>query len=399
PGRIITAVKQSASSNPLLLLDEIDKLGSDFRGDPSAALLEVLDSEQNVSFRDHYIEIPFDLSKVLFVATANNLSTVPRPLLDRMEVIELSSYTREEKFHIGKKYLIPKQLKKHGLSTKQLSVTKAGLYCLIDSYTREAGVRSLERRIAALCRKTAKSIVAGECEAVTLTPENVTGYLGPHKYKPDDLDKQNHVGIANGLAWTSVGGEILQVEIAVLEGTGKTELTGSLGDVMKESARAAISYIRYAWEKYGIENDFYKTKDLHIHFPEGAVPKDGPSAGITMATALVSALSGISVRGNVAMTGEISLRGRVMAIGGLKEKAMAAFRAGIKTVIIPEANIPDLDEIDKAVRDAITFMPVKQIDEVLKIALEKPAKPKPKKPQKMSLEYEKIADKPVTLLT
>ena len=398
PGRIINAVSQAKSANPLLLLDEIDKLGSDFRGDPSAALLEVLDSEQNFAFRDHYIEVPFDLSRVLFLATANDLGSIPRPLLDRMEIIELSSYTREEKFHIGKKYLVPKQLKKHGLTTKQLKIPAVGLYCLIDSYTREAGVRSLERRIAALCRKAAKKIVAQEQEVISITPQSVQEYLGPYKFKPDDIDRANSVGLVNGLAWTSVGGELLQVEVAVLEGTGKLELTGSLGKVMQESAKAAISYIRSTCEKYGIDKDFYKNRDIHIHFPEGAVPKDGPSAGITMCTALVSALSGVAVRGDVAMTGEISLRGRVLPIGGLKEKSMAAFRNGIKTVIIPESNVPDLDEIDKAVRAAITFVPAKHVETVLELALAASAKARAKIPA-ISLEYEKSEDSETTLLT
>ena len=399
PGRIITAITQAKSSNPLLLLDEIDKLGNDFRGDPSAALLEVLDSEQNFAFRDHYIEVPFDLSRVLFLATANDIGSIPRPLLDRMEIIELSSYTREEKFHIGKKYLITKQLKKHGLTAKQLKIPAGGLYCLIDNYTREAGVRSLERRIAALCRKTAKKIVSQEQESVTVTPQSITEYLGAYKFKPDDIDHNDSIGLVNGLAWTSVGGELLQVEVAVLEGTGKIELTGSLGKVMQESAHAAVSYIRSACDKYGIDNEFYKNRDIHIHFPEGAVPKDGPSAGIAICTALVSALSGIAVRGDVAMTGEISLRGRVLPIGGLKEKSMAAFRNGIKTVIIPEANMPDLEEIDKTVRDSICFVSAKHVEAVLELALTSPAKPRPVKRAAIALEYEQTEENKSSLLT
>ena len=399
PGRIMTAVTQAKSSNPLLLLDEIDKLGSDFRGDPSAALLEVLDSEQNSAFRDHYIEVPFDLSRVLFLATANDLGTIPRPLLDRMEIIELSSYTRAEKFHIGKKYLITKQLKKHGLTAKQLKISSTGLYCLIDNYTREAGVRSLERRIAALCRKAAKKIVAQQSESITITPQSIKEYLGPYRFKPDDISHENSVGLVNGLAWTSVGGELLQVEVAVLEGTGKIELTGSLGKIMQESARAAISYIRSTCDKYGIDKDFYKNRDIHIHFPEGAVPKDGPSAGITMCVALVSALSGVSARGNIAMTGEISLRGRVLPIGGLKEKSMAAFRNGIKTVIIPEANMPDLEEIDKTVRSAIQFIPAKHVETVLELALVTPAKTLSAKKATIALEYEKTDESNSSMLT
>lgn len=372
PGRIMTAMNQAKSSNPLLLLDEVDKLGSDFRGDPSAALLEVLDSEQNNAFRDHYIEVPYDLSQVLFIATANDLSTVPRPLLDRMEIIELSSYTREEKFQIARRHLIAKQMKKHGLDSKQFNITKPGLYALIDHYTREAGVRTLERQIASLCRKAAKQIVAGEVKSVSITPKKLVEYLGAHKFREDEIEKTDEIGLVNGLAWTSVGGEMLQVEVAVLEGTGKIVLTGSLGDVMKESAQLAVSDVRAIADKYGIDPCFYKDKDIHIHFPEGAIPKDGPSAGVTMTTALVSALSGIPVRGDVAMTGEISLRGRVLPIGGLREKTMAAYRNGIKTIVIPEANLPDLEEVDKVVKDAITFIPAKQIDTVLATALKRP---------------------------
>jgi len=369
PGRIITSMRQAKSGNPLMLLDEVDKLGSDFRGDPSSALLEVLDSEQNNAFRDHYIELPFDLSKTLFIATANDLGTVPRPLLDRMEVIELSSYTREEKYNIAKKYLVPKQLKKHGLNARKLSIAGTAIYALIDHYTRESGVRNLEREIASLCRKAAKQIVAGEREKITINKGNIIEYLGSHKFKLDELPEYDEVGLVNGLAWTSVGGEMLQIEVAVLEGSGKTVLTGSLGDVMKESAHAAISYIRTCTDKYAIEKDFYKTKDVHIHVPEGAVPKDGPSAGITICTALVSALSGIPAHHHVAMTGEISLRGRVLPIGGLREKTMAAYRMGVKTVIIPQDNVPDLEEVDKVVREAITFVPAKNIKTVLDTAL------------------------------
>lgn len=369
PGRIIAAIRQAGSNNPLLLLDEVDKLGNDFRGDPSSALLEVLDSEQNFAFRDHYIELPFDLSKVLFIATANDVSSIPQPLYDRMEIIQLSSYTREEKFQIAKRHLVAKQAKRHGLSGNTLRVTDDGIYSLIDYYTREAGVRGLEREIASLCRKGAKMLVAGESKRIVISKDNITEFLGSYKFKPDQISRTDELGLVNGLAWTSVGGEMLQVETAILDGSGKLELTGSLGDVMKESAKAAISYIRGCARQYGIDEDFYKNKDIHIHVPEGAVPKDGPSAGITICTALVSALSGIPVRGDVAMTGEITLRGRVLPIGGLKEKSMAAYRNGIRTVIIPEENKPDLDEVDEVVKDAINFVPVKQVGTVFDTAL------------------------------
>ncbi|WP_101911070.1 endopeptidase La [Marasmitruncus massiliensis] len=369
PGRIINAVKLSGSSNPLMLLDEVDKLGSDYRGDPSAALLEVLDSEQNHAFRDHFIEVPFDLSDVLFIATANTLDTIPAPLLDRMEIIHLSSYTREEKFQIGRTYLLPKQMKRHGLTAAKVKVSDDAIYALLDNYTREAGVRNLERELASLLRKAAKRIVAGETKKVVITNDNIVEFLGPRKFKPEQIQSYDEVGLVNGLAWTTVGGEMLQVEAAVLDGNGKIELTGSLGDVMKESAHAAISYIRAHWDKYGLEHDFYKTRDVHIHVPEGAVPKDGPSAGVTICTALVSALSGVPVHRDVAMTGEITLRGRVLPIGGLKEKSMAAYRAGIKTVVIPAENEPDLAEIDPVVREHIDFITADKIDSVLNIAL------------------------------
>lgn len=369
PGRIIAAMKLAGSQNPLMLLDEIDKLGNDFRGDPAAALLEVLDSEQNHAFRDHFIEIPYDLSDVLFIATANTLDTIPRPLLDRMEVIDLTSYTREEKFQIAKSHLLPKQLKRHGLTASKAKIADDAVYALIDNYTREAGVRSLERELASLLRKAAKKLVAGEEKKVTVTDGNIVSYLGARKFKPEMIEAADQIGMVNGLAWTSVGGEMLQVEVAVLEGAGKLELTGSLGDVMKESAHAAVSYIRAHWDEYGVERDFYKTKDIHIHVPEGAVPKDGPSAGVTICTALVSALSGTPVRRDVAMTGEITLRGRVLPIGGLKEKTMAAYRAGIKTVAIPQENAPDLDEIDPLVRESLRFVTAEKIDAVLDTAL------------------------------
>lgn len=369
PGRIINALKLAGSKNPLILLDEIDKLGNDFRGDPSSALLEVLDSEQNHAFRDHYIELPFDLSDVLFITTANNRDAIPGPLLDRMELIELSSYTREEKFHIAKKYLAPKQAKRHGLSTKTLKIADDALYALTDNYTREAGVRTLERSIASLCRKAAKQIVAGEATKVVVNNKNITEFLGPRRFKPEMVEKQNEIGMVNGLAWTSVGGEMLQIEVAVLDGTGKIELTGQLGDVMKESAHAAISYIRSRALALHIEPDFYKTKDIHVHIPEGAIPKDGPSAGVTMCTAVVSALGGMPVRYDVAMTGEITLRGRVLPIGGLKEKTMAAYRAGIKTIVIPKDNEPDLAELDPVITENIKFVTAEKIGTVLETAL------------------------------
>ena len=369
PGRIINAVKQAGTQNPIILLDEIDKLGSDYKGDPSSALLEALDGEQNSTFVDRYIELEFDLSKVMFITTANDASTIPAPLLDRMEIIELPGYTNEEKFNIAKKHLIPKQAKLHGLNGRTFKINDKALYALIDGYTREAGVRKLEQKIAALCRKAAAEIVSGESKSLTVKEANLEKLLGPKKYLPLSVDKEAEIGVVNGLAWTSVGGEMLQVEAAVFDGTGKVELTGSLGDVMKESAMAAVSFIRSKADKYGVNHNFYKEKDIHIHVPEGAVPKDGPSAGVTMATALLSALTNTPVNQFVAMTGEISLRGRVLPIGGLREKTMAAYRMGIKTVIIPQKNVPDLSEIDEKVRAALKFVPVTELDEVFEIAL------------------------------
>ncbi len=374
PGRIISAIQQAGTSNPHILLDEVDKLSSDYKGDPTSALLEVLDPEQNSSFRDHYIELPFDLSRVMFITTANVESNIPDPLRDRMEIIELGSYTAEEKFNIAKKHLIPKQIKQHGLTSKQLRITDKALRLIIEGYTREAGVRNLEQRIAAVCRKSAMAIVEGSVEKISVKPENVEEYLGTRKYKNDSVVQENEVGVVNGLAWTSVGGDMLEIETAVLKGTGKLELTGSLGDVMQESAKAAVSYIRSKSDSLPINGDFYKDNDIHIHVPEGATPKDGPSAGVTIATSLVSALSGIRVRKDVAMTGEITLRGRVLPIGGLKEKSMAAYRAGIRTVVIPYDNISDLDEVDPVVKETVTFKPVKTVEAVWDIALEKPAK-------------------------
>ena len=370
PGRVMVAMTQAGSCNPLLLLDEIDKLGKDHRGDPSAALLEVLDAEQNKTYRDHYLEIPFDLSDVMFITTANTLDTVPRPLLDRMEVIELGSYTDEEKLMIAKNHLIPKQLAKHGLKKAQVRFSDEAIREMIHGYTRESGVRNLERTIAKACRKAAVIYAQDpETKRLTLTGSNLENYLGVRKFLPDLLSAQNEVGLVTGLAWTSVGGDTLDVEVNVMDGSGKLELTGNLGDVMKESAHAAYSYIRANANKLGIAPDFYKTKDIHVHFPEGAVPKDGPSAGITVCTAMVSALTGKSVRRDVAMTGEISLRGRVMAIGGLKEKTMAALRRGIHTVVIPADNLRDLEEIDQTVRKALNFVVASHIDTVLETAL------------------------------
>ena len=370
PGRIMTAMTQAGSSNALLLLDEVDKMGSDYRGDPAAALLEVLDAEQNKTYRDHYIEIPFDLSDVMFIITANTLDTVPRPLLDRMEVIQLGSYTDEEKVMIAKNHLIPKQLKKHGLKKSQLRITDDAIREIITCYTRESGVRNLERCFAEICRKTDMELVTNESnKRVSVTGSNVQLYLGTRKYLPDRMPVKDQVGLVTGLAWTAVGGETLEVEVGVMKGSGKLELTGNLGDVMKESAHAALSYIRANTAKLGVDEDFYKTKDIHVHFPEGAVPKDGPSAGIAVCTAMVSALTGATVRRDVAMTGEISLRGRVMAIGGLKEKTMAALRHGIRTVIIPADNERDLDDIDPTVRRSLNFVTVTEIDAVLETAL------------------------------
>ena len=370
PGRIVSAIIQAKSMNPLLLLDEVDKLGSDYRGDPSAALLEVLDAEQNKTYRDHFLEIPVDLSDVLFITTANTTDTIPRPLLDRMEIIELGSYTDEEKLMIAKKHLIPKQLSKHGLKKKQIRVTDDAIREIIQCYTRESGVRTLERRISEICRKADVMILgAEEPEKITVSGKNLEEFLGVRKYLPDRLPGTDQVGLVTGLAWTSVGGETLEVEVAVMDGSGKLELTGNLGNVMKESVHAALSYIRANCARLEIPADFYKTKDIHVHFPEGAVPKDGPSAGVTVCTAIVSALTGTTVRREVAMTGEISIRGRVLPIGGLKEKTMAALRHGVRTVIIPKSNERDLSEIDPVVRRSLNFITAETIDTVLEAAL------------------------------
>lgn len=370
PGRIMNAILQAGTSNPVLLLDEVDKLGSDYRGDPSSALLEALDAEQNHSFRDHYLEVPFDLSNVLFITTANTTETIPRPLLDRMEVIELSSYTDEEKLHIAKDHLLPKQRKKHGLKARQLRVSDDALREIIAGWTQESGVRTLERELGKVCRKAAVKLVESEAKSVSVRPKDLEDLLGVRKVKPDTKRREDTVGLARGLAWTSVGGVTLDVEVAVVDGSGQLKLTGNLGEVMKESAMAGMTYIRSRAAILGIDPNFYKTKDIHVHFPEGAVPKDGPSAGITMTLAIISALTGAPLRGNLAMTGEISLRGRVMAIGGLKEKTMAALRAGADTVIIPKDNEDDLKEIDPNVREKLRFITASHIDDVLHIALD-----------------------------
>ncbi len=376
PGRIIEAMKQAGTKNPVILLDEIDKMSNDFRGDPSSAMLEVLDGEQNSGFRDHYVELPFDLSEVLFITTANTLDTIQPPLLDRMEVIELASYTREEKFNIAKRHLIPKQLKKHGLKASQMRIANDAVYALIDSYTKEAGVRKLERAVASLCRKAVKELLKNEeITKVTFKASNLEQYLGHKKYLPDLASKKDEVGLVNGLAWTSVGGVLMPLEVLVLEGKGNVKLTGSLGDVMKESAQIAVSYCRSVASKYDISPDFYENKDMHVHAPEGAVPKDGPSAGVTMVTAMVSALSGIPVRKDVAMTGEITLHGKVLPIGGLREKLMAAYKAEMKTVIIPAKNKGDLDEVDEVVKAGLEIIFADDLKTVLDNALVKLSKP------------------------
>lgn len=369
PGRIVTAINQAGTMNPVILLDEIDKLTRDAHGDPASALLEVLDAEQNKAFRDHFVELPVDLSDCLFIATANDMENIPRPLADRMEIIELKIYTRHEKLAIAKDHLIPKQLKRHGLNKRMLRIKEDAVLEIIDFYTREAGVRNLEREIASVCRKAAKNIVGQGLKSVTVKAENVKDYLGVRKILPDKIYSDNEVGVVNGLAYTEVGGDLLRVEAAAMPGSGKVELTGSLGDVMKESAKAAITYIRSHSEELGVDSEFYKTKDIHIHVPEGAVPKDGPSAGVTIITALASELSGKPVRRDIAMTGEVTLRGRVLAIGGLKEKTMAAYKAGVHTVCIPSENQRDLSEIDPLVRENLEFIPCSNVDQVLKAAI------------------------------
>ena len=372
PGKIITAMISAKSANPLMLLDEIDKLAGDFRGDPAAALLEALDPEQNSTFNDHFIDIPFDLSHVLFITTANDLGSIPGPLRDRMDVIELPSYTRVQKYNIARKHLLPKQLKACGLTGK-VTLSQSALYGIIDGYTREAGVRNLERTITSVLRKCARKIAAGEVESVSVTGTMLEQLLGPRFVKPDFLNRTNAVGIANGLAWTSVGGETLPIEVQVMDnGSGKITVTGSLGDVMKESAQLAVTWVRVHAAEYGIDPEKLKKCDLHIHAPEGAVPKDGPSAGVTLTTALVSCLSGIPVRGDVAMTGEITLHGNVLPIGGLREKSMAAYREGMKTVLIPKDNEPDLYEVDDEVKKNLTFLPMQSLTQVLNAALLQP---------------------------
>lgn len=368
PGRVIDALIRVKSQNPLLLFDEIDKLSSDYKGDPASAMLEVLDPDQNFAFCDHYIEVPFDLSKALFVTTANDLGAIPRPLLDRMEVIEISGYTPDEKFHIAKEHLLPKQMKNHGLMKKTFTVTDSAIQQVIGYYTREAGVRGLERVLAKLCRKAARELVSG-AKKVAVSERNLETYLGKHAYDYDKMNERDEVGIARGLAWTQVGGDTLSIEVNVMEGNGKLELTGQLGDVMRESAKIALSYIRSQANKLQIDPDFYKTKDIHLHVPEGATPKEGPSAGITIATAMISALTGFRVKRTVAMTGEITLRGHVLPIGGLREKAIAAFRAGIRTIIIPKKNEKDLEDIKEEVKQQLHFVLVESMEDVLKAAL------------------------------
>ena len=399
PGRIMTALTQAGSMNALILLDEVDKMGADYRGDPSSALLEVLDGEQNGTYRDHYMEIPFDLSECMFITTANTTDTIPRPLLDRMEVIELGSYTDEEKRTIAKNHLLPKQMRKHGLKKSQLRVTDDAMGEIITCYTRESGVRNLERRLGALCRKADMRLVEEDGpKRITVSGSNLEEFLGVRPYLPDRLPPSDPVGLVTGLAWTSVGGETLEVEVNVMDGSGKLELTGNLGDVMKESAHAALSYIRSRAEVLGIPPDFYKNRDIHVHFPEGAIPKDGPSAGVTVCTAMVSALTGTPVRRDIAMTGEISIRGRVLPIGGLKEKTMAALRHGVQTVVIPKANQRDLEEIDQTVRKSLNFITAEHVDTVLEAALllESPVRDrlKPEEPKPIAVEGKKTGRKP-----
>ncbi len=369
PGRIIAAVEQAGSRNPVLLLDEIDKMCASVQGDPSSAMLEVLDSEQNKDFRDHYLEVPFDLSDCLFICTANNAADIPAPLYDRMEIIELNTYTDAEKFTIAKNHLIPKQMRRHGITKHMVRLKDDALKLIISGYTKESGVRNLERELSSLFRKAAKRIATGEVKSMTVSAKNLSDYLGPRKFNDEEADASDLVGVVCGLAYTSVGGDILKIETSVMPGDGKLQLTGTLGDVMKESAAIAVSYIRSHADTLHVDGNFYKTKDIHIHVPEGATPKDGPSAGVTMLTSLASSLSGRSVKSDVAMTGELTLTGRVLPIGGLKEKTFAAYKAGIKRVIIPKDNVPDLAEIDKTVRDTLEFLPVTQASEVLSIAL------------------------------
>ena len=371
PGRIATALKQVKVSNPLMLLDEIDKLGNSHKGDPASAMLEVLDSEQNNAFRDNYVEVPIDLSRVFFIATANDASQIPRPLLDRMEIIDVSSYTAIEKYHIAKDYLVAKQIKENGLKKSQLSINKKAIESIIANYTREAGVRQLEQKIAKVCRRAVRQILEGEATSVKVTDKNLEEFLGKPRHKEDKLRKKSEIGLVRGLAWTSVGGTTLDIEVAVLDGKGKVELTGKLGDVMKESATAAITYVRSVAHKYGIENDYFEKCDIHIHVPEGTTPKDGPSAGITMALAVLSAVTELPVRGDIAMTGEVTLRGRVLPIGGLREKLLAAKQAGAKTVLVPKQNVSDVAEVSEEIKEGLEIIFVETMEEVVKIAIAK----------------------------
>ena len=368
PGRIINALCEAKSLNPLMVLDEIDKMTSDMRGDPASAMLEVLDGEQNKSFRDHFVEMDVDLSRCMFIATANSLENIPKPLMDRMEIIELSSYTKNEKFHIARNHLIPKQLKRHGLSSRSLKISDDAIFALAEGYTAEAGVRNLEREIASLCRKAAKEIIENGVKSVSITADNIEKYLGARKFDEEKINEENEIGVVNGMAYTSIGGDLLKIEASVMKGTGKVQLTGKLGEVMKESAEIAISFIRENAQKLGIDPDFYSKYDIHIHAPEGAVPKDGPSAGVTMTTALVSVLTSRPVRRDISMTGEITLRGKVLPIGGLKEKTIAAYTAGVKNILIPYANLKNLEEVDSVVKENVTFIPCKTIFDVLDVA-------------------------------
>ena len=368
PGRIANGIRQAGVKNPLMLLDEIDKVSTDYKGDTFSALLEVLDSEQNYKFRDHYLEVPLDLSEVLFIATANSLQTIPRPLLDRMEVIEVTSYTENEKLHIATEHLIPKQLEKNGLKKEQLKISKNAVWKIASNYTKEAGVRQLEREIGNICRKAAKEILTTGKKSVTITEKNLFKYLGKEKFTYQMANAADEIGIVRGLAWTSVGGDTLQIEVNVMPGKGEIMLTGQLGDVMKESARTGISYIRSVSRDYQIADDFFEKHDIHVHIPEGAVPKDGPSAGITMATAMLSAITEQKVRADIAMTGEVTLRGRVLPIGGLKEKLLAAKNAGIKTVLVPKKNLADVEELSQEITKGLEILPVEHMEEVLKAA-------------------------------
>lgn len=371
PGRVISCLKDAGTNNPVFLFDEVDKIGADFKGDPASALLEVLDPEQNNTFTDHFLEVPFDLSKVMFITTANSIDTIPRPLLDRMEVVEVPGYTEEEKVKIAQRYLIPKKIKEHGLKKESIKISEKAIRDLINYYTRESGVRNLEREIANLCRKVARKIVTGKAKGYSITPSNLEKYLGKHRFHYDIVEGENQVGVTTGLAWTAVGGDTLQIETTAVPGTGKLVLTGQLGDVMQESAKAGISYIRSVADELGIEEDFYKKYDIHVHVPEGAVPKDGPSAGVTMCTAVISTLTGTPVRRDVAMTGEVTLRGKVLPVGGIREKVLAAHRAGIKKILLPKANEPDIDEIPAAVRKQLEFVLIDHVSRALEEALAK----------------------------